>query len=77
MNKRTILIANTAGINYTAPHDGFINVVSQSTAFVFVHLRINSSQDALLCCNTLLFPVKQGDIITSDETVRIAQFIYS
>lgn len=72
-NNTTILTERTV-ISYTAPSNGYIFVLSESASFSHIGVRINGVE-LLFSTNTIFFPVKSGDIITTVSSVRLAKFI--
>ena len=69
-----VTISEESVINYTATSNGYVHVLSDSGVFKNVPIFVNGNQIGF-ACNSLLIPVNNGDIVTTNILVRFAYFI--
>lgn len=70
-----ILIGENIAINYTAPADGFVSFISNTTTIQPRTISINGKQVFQMTSGAI--PVKQGQVVTSNDVVRVAHFTYA
>lgn len=75
VSQNYVLIGENITLNYTAPANGFVSFVSDTTTPVPRTISINDTPVFIITSG--IIPVKQGQVIKSNGSVRIARFTYS
>lgn len=63
-------------LNYTATKNGYVAILSNSTAISVTTVSINNHPVGW-AANSLIIPVKAGDVVTTANAIRLALFIES
>lgn len=71
-SKRTTII-QSAAINYTPAESGWISVLSDGSSPTNVTIFVDGSSIGN-AFNSTIFPVKAGQVVTSNVAVRLAHF---
>lgn len=66
-------IAEESAINFTPQCNGFVSLITDSGIVKNVGIHING-KFAMNVTNSIMFPIRRGDVITSTSTVRSAYF---
>ena len=66
-------IAEESAINFTPQCNGFVSLITDSGIVKNVDIHING-KFAMNVTNSIMFPIRRGDVITSTSTVRLAYF---
>lgn len=70
-----VLIGENITLNYVAPADGFVSFISDTNTPVVRTITINNKQ--VFQVTSAIIPVKRGQVVKSNDRIRIAHFTYS